>query len=242
LKKRTKATALSNAQPGYPAWIFQGDIRRTVRAEGAEFLDAPVESIKLVVTSPPDLSETRYTRWKQLFELYRTAMDRCVRALRRDGVVSIIVTDRKWEGAIVFKHQRLAALLDEMGLEPFLHKILVRNFGINMFRLGFSHILCFRRRDRPHPRRGTRLQPSAEFRRDVWGPFTAQGPNTRNSFPPETVKLLVQELTQPGDVVLDPFCGCGTTQRVALGMGRQTLGYETNPKLARFWSSIGRPA
>ncbi len=131
-----------------------------------------------------------------------------------------------------------------MGLEPFLHKILVRNFGTNMFRLGFSHILCFRRRDRSRASKGTCLRASAEFRRDVWGPFASVGwgQKTRNSFAPEAVKLLVEAFTQPKDVVLDPFCGCGTTQRVALGMGRQAFGFETNPGLARFWSSIGRPA
>jgi DNA modification methylase len=169
-------------------------------------------------------------------------MERCVRGLRSDGVVSIIVTDRKWKGTIVFKHQLLTTLLGDMGLELFLHKILVRNFGINMFRLGFSHILCFRRKERSGASRDTgRL--SAEFRRDMWGPFASagRGPSARNGFPPEVVKLLVESFTRPKDMVLDPFCGCGTTQRVALGMGRRAFGFETNPKLARFWSSIERP-
>jgi hypothetical protein len=244
LKKRRRATARSKAQSGSPAWIFEGDIRGTIRTQSAEILDVPPQSIQLVITSPPDLSETIYTQWSQLFELYRRALHRCVRALRNDGVISIIVTDRKWRGAIVSKHHRLASLLDKIGFELFLHKILVRNFGINMFRLGFSHVLCFRRKDQRRTRKTLRRQPPAEFRRDVWGPFTgaAQVSKTRNSFPPQVVKLLVQAFTRREDVVLDPFCGCGTTQRVALGMGRQSVGFETNRKLARFWSPIGSSA
>lgn len=207
-------------------------------------MDVPPQSVHLVVTSPPDVSETSYTQWSQLFELYRTAMERCVHTLRNDGVVSIIVTDRKWRGAIVAKHHRLASLLDEMGLDLFLHKILVRNFGINMFRLGFSHVLCFRRKDQLRSRKSIRRQPPAEFRRDVWGPFTgaAHVPKTRNSFPPQAVRLLVQAFTRRKDLVLDPFCGSGTTQRVALGMGRRSVGFETNPNLAKFWNPIGPPA
>jgi hypothetical protein len=125
-------------------------------------------------------------------------------------------------------------------MEPFLHKILVRTFGISMFRLGFSHILCFRRKNRPRVVHDNHTAAPAEFRRDVWGPFASvrSSPKTRNSFPPEVVKLLLEAFTRPEEVVLDPFCGCGTTQRVALGMGRQALGFETNRHLRTFW----RPA
>jgi tRNA G10 N-methylase Trm11 len=243
LKKQKTATARFKAEPGSPAWIFEGDIRGTVRTQSADILNVPPQSIQLVVTSPPDLTETSYTKWSQLFELYRAAMDRCVQALRNDGVASIIVTDRKWCGAIVSKHHRVASLFDEMGFELFLHKILVRNFGINMFRLGFSHVLCFRRKDRPRSHKAMRLQTPAEFRRDVWGPFTgaSQISKTRNSFPPQVVKLLVQAFTRRDDTVLDPFCGCGTTQRVALGMRRKAIGFEINPELARLWRPIGTP-
>jgi len=46
-------------------------------------------------------------------------------------------------------------------------------------------------------------------------------------------EFLVQELlnltTEPGDVVLDPFLGSGTTAAVAKRMGRQYIGFEINP-------------
>ncbi len=239
MKKRLSVTTRSNGLGHPPSWLFQGDVRRAIRQQSAEFLNLPPESIQLVVTSPPDLSETHFTHWSRLFQLYRTTMENCARCLRTDGVLSIIVTDRKWKGTIVFKHQRIETLLSELGMEPFIHKILVRNRGISLFRLGFSHILCFRRKDGPRIINGKRIPMTTEFRRDVWGPFASicGSHKTRNSFPPEVVKLLLEAFTRPGDVVLDPFCGCGTTQRVALGMGRQALGFETSRRLRTYWRS-----
>ncbi len=39
--------------------------------------------------------------------------------------------------------------------------------------------------------------------------------------------------SKPGDLVLDPFSGSGTTGRVALMLGRKYVGYEINPDYAR---------
>lgn len=35
--------------------------------------------------------------------------------------------------------------------------------------------------------------------------------------------------SQPADIVLDPFCGCGTTMAVAQEMGRQWIGIDISP-------------
>lgn len=35
-----------------------------------------------------------------------------------------------------------------------------------------------------------------------------------------------------GETVLDPFCGSGTTAKVAHRLGRDFVGYEINPKFA----------
>jgi DNA modification methylase len=36
--------------------------------------------------------------------------------------------------------------------------------------------------------------------------------------------------TDDGDLVLDPFCGSGTTGAVALALGRRFVGVELNPE------------
>jgi DNA modification methylase len=45
-------------------------------------------------------------------------------------------------------------------------------------------------------------------------------------FPESLVATVVEEYTSPGDVVLDPFAGFGTTLVVAERMGRQAIGVE----------------
>jgi DNA modification methylase len=48
------------------------------------------------------------------------------------------------------------------------------------------------------------------------------------------VRTFVDALSLPGDIVLDPFAGFGTTPAVAEAMGRQGWGIELDPKRAAF--------
>jgi DNA modification methylase len=52
------------------------------------------------------------------------------------------------------------------------------------------------------------------------------------TFPPALIEPCVLAGSRPGDIVLDPFMGSGTTAQVALQHGRQYLGCELNPKYA----------
>ncbi len=47
-------------------------------------------------------------------------------------------------------------------------------------------------------------------------------------FPEELPKRLIKMFTFVGDVVLDPFLGSGTTNKVALNLNRNSIGYEIN--------------
>ncbi len=46
------------------------------------------------------------------------------------------------------------------------------------------------------------------------------------AFPDELPRRLIRMFTYPGDTVLDPFLGSGTTTKVAKTMGRNSIGYE----------------
>lgn len=48
-------------------------------------------------------------------------------------------------------------------------------------------------------------------------------------FPPRIPHYFIQKFTQPGDVVLDPFSGRGTTAAQACGEGRIGIGNDLNP-------------
>lgn len=50
------------------------------------------------------------------------------------------------------------------------------------------------------------------------------------TFPPELIRPCVLAGSRPGDLVLDPFLGSGTTMQVALEEGREAVGCELNPE------------
>jgi DNA modification methylase len=81
-----------------------------------------------------------------------------------------------------------------------------------------------------------------------YDPSAVRGPNGRNLrtvwdiptqpykeahfavFPPALIEPCLQLGSEPGDLVLDPFLGSGTTADVALKMGRRFVGIELNPE------------
>lgn len=52
------------------------------------------------------------------------------------------------------------------------------------------------------------------------------------TWPPKLVQPMILASTEPGDWVLDPFFGSGTSGEVALGLGRNCVGLELNPAYA----------
>jgi site-specific DNA-methyltransferase (adenine-specific) len=91
--------------------------------------------------------------------------------------------------------------------------------------------------------------------RAVWGQATEPGPTVweittetgvdhPTPFPVELPKRLIQLYTQPGDIVLDPFMGSGSTAVAATQTGRQFVGYELSETYcalaAQRLASLGR--
>jgi DNA modification methylase len=68
-------------------------------------------------------------------------------------------------------------------------------------------------------------------RRSVWTVATRPYKGAHfATFPPALIEPCVLAGSRPGDIVLDPFMGSGTTAAVALRHGRQYLGCELNPE------------
>jgi site-specific DNA-methyltransferase (adenine-specific) len=51
-------------------------------------------------------------------------------------------------------------------------------------------------------------------------------------FPESLVRQIIPALTRPGDIVLDPFSGSGTTVDVAVQLGRRGIGFDTRESQA----------
>ena len=52
------------------------------------------------------------------------------------------------------------------------------------------------------------------------------------AFPQALPRWFIELFTDPGDTVLDPFAGSGTTLAAALGLGRHAIGVELAPAYA----------
>lgn len=80
-------------------------------------------------------------------------------------------------------------------------------------------------------------------RRSVWNINTAASAGAHiASFPPALVEPCLLAATQPGDMVLDPFFGCGTVGLVAKKLERRYLGIELNPEYVAAAMALLEPA
>ena len=80
-------------------------------------------------------------------------------------------------------------------------------------------------------REGSEREPETRNRRSVW--TVATRPYTGAHFatyPPALIAPCILAGSRPGDVVLDPFMGSGTTAQVAQDLGRKAIGCELNPE------------
>ena len=81
--------------------------------------------------------------------------------------------------------------------------------------------------------------------------LTMQGrDNERTGYPTQKplalLERIIQASSQPGDVVLDPFCGCATACVAAERLGRRWIGIDLSPLAVnlikqRFWGTTANP-
>jgi len=70
-------------------------------------------------------------------------------------------------------------------------------------------------------------------RRSVWSVATRPYKGAHfATFPPALIEPCILAGSKPGDIVLDPFMGSGTTAQVSIQHGRQYIGCELNPEYA----------
>jgi len=83
-----------------------------------------------------------------------------------------------------------------------------------------------------------RAAPGGKLMGDVWqinrvcGTFKERIRGVPTQLPSELVRRIIGVSSNPGDTVLDPFAGSGTTPVVANEMGREAIGIELNPDYA----------
>ena len=107
--------------------------------------------------------------------------------------------------------------------------------------IDFEYILLFRKPGTPR-RPAPESKAGSALTRDEWkswfsGHWDVAGARKKGHeapFPEEIPRRLIRMFSFPGDTVLDPFLGTGTTARVALAHGRSAVGIEIrDPEAAR---------
>jgi site-specific DNA-methyltransferase (adenine-specific) len=103
-------------------------------------------------------------------------------------------------------------------------------------KLDFEYILLFKKQgDTPKPTKEQKEQSA--MTNEEWNTYFnghwyfngAKQDKHLAMFPEELPKRLIRMFSFPGEIVLDPFMGSGTTAAVARALSRNSVGYEINP-------------
>ena len=87
---------------------------------------------------------------------------------------------------------------------------------------------------------GTKFSPKGKNPGDVWGDIKQLTYKSRELVsrktlntiqkPEALIERIVKASSDPGDLVLDPFCGVGTCPAVCRRLGRRFIGIEKDPE------------
>lgn len=181
--------------------------------------EQPDASLDTVITGIPDLSEiTDYT--PDNMENYRGFVAEVVQLLaakvRPDQFIIFIQTDRRRDGVWIDKAFEIQTVMKSQGVPLRFHKIIINKKGIDLYRVGFSHVLAFSRSARYSKRMPDIFE--AGFR--LWANAT-----------PLTPVVALMELMQRQGVrrIIDPFAGLGTVGLVANIYGIRSWNIELDP-------------
>jgi DNA modification methylase len=179
----------------------------------------------------------------------RPVFAECVRVLRRGGVLVMQTKDIRYGGALVPLASVHRDLVESCGLfqvtrvfwqrtyAPLRHgdpdAPLERARHVSGFVAGdVEEFLVFS--NNGGPRNEGLVDIGDDELRDALVPLwrLPGAPGRRRhpyASPSTVVRRFVRLYSRPGDLVIDPFAGSGTTMRVAMALGRRAMGWEIDP-------------
>lgn len=192
-------------------------------------------------------------------EEQRHVLSECARVLKSTGSIFWQVGAYSDDGLLIPLDVRFFPIMEELGLLPRNRIVWIRQHGLHAskkFSARHETILWFTKSDSYHfdldaIRVPQKYQNKKHYRGDRKGELSCN-PNGKNpgdlwafrnvkhnheeqtihpcQFPEDLVARIVLATTRPGDLVLDPYMGTGTTAVVARDLGRHFLGSELDPE------------
>ena len=237
--------------------VYQGDCLELMKA-------IPDSSIPMIWTDPPyganqndgDLAN----RWEEVFAGQKMGKSRepdFARPIHNDGAEDMerVIRGMLTEAGRILNRDccccccccsggggptpifaRVALWLDEAPLE-FFHAVVWDKGGLGLgmrYRRNYEFVMVAKRRGGKllWAYEGSDMKTANVARIPKIIPQKNDHPTPK---PPELVRHFLELHTKPGDLVLDPFAGAGTTGVACAQMGREFLGFELDPH----WVEVG---
>jgi DNA modification methylase len=215
-------------------------------------------SVDLVITSPPyfGLKNYGHSNGVSLASLdaylsdLHSVLSECHRVLKDGTMACIVVGQFTSPRASLFLPGAVARLMEETGFRYRHEYVWVKPLGVQgiwnrgttaflkspwprrtMINIHHEHILVYQKGDQPAVRAGESPLPEDVVKRWCWSVWTFPPSRVKGHpapFPEEIPRRLISLYSYPGEVVLDPFLGSGTTLRAAAALGRACLGIEVS--------------
>lgn len=230
--------------------ILTGDCEAVMRAW-------PANSVDLIVTSPPYNFGMAYhgngdtVHWDEYFAKLQGVFAECARVLVPGGRIAVNV--QPLFSDYMPTHHHVATLLRELGL-LFKAEILWEKHNYNCkytawgswrspsmpyfkYTWEFVEVFC-KAQQKKAPRVANAVSDLTgdEFKKWVYAKWEIAPAREMNAydhpamFPEELAARLIKLLSFPGDVVVDPFNGVGTTCVVAQRLRRAYIGIDISPQ------------
>lgn len=201
--------------------VYNEDCRTT--------LNRPNLSYNYIICSPPDFIHLKLAASDSIGYLnFISSVFSLVNST--NGCYTIILTDRKDQGKIFTKHSIVESFFRSNGFDLISQKIWIKTLGVMKHRLTYAICLTFSK--------GLFLQNNThDFKPDVFQFESEIIDDYKDNFPINLIQLFIEEYTQVGNTIYDPFIGSGTTAIAALMTNRYCIGSEIDEAIANICNS-----
>ncbi|MEM1515011.1 MAG: site-specific DNA-methyltransferase [Candidatus Bathyarchaeia archaeon] len=156
----------------------------------------------------------------------RELVDWCYKALKPNGSMWLV---SGWNNL-----RHVLNAVEDAGFIQLNHVIWKYQFGVftrRRFVTSHYHLLLLVKDEKNYT-----FNKPEHYPEDVWivkRQYHRGEETAGNELPDEIVERCIRTSSNPGDLVVDPVLGSGTTMRVCLKLGRKCLGIEINPQLEK---------